>query len=104
MVHGLAGVRTGIKDNAIAGLGNTLGQRNLVRLAGDFGQQPSIRLGEARKVRIVSFRNDKHVNWSLRIDVTECKGAFRFEHLCRRHLTSSYLAEQAVSHGPDTNV
>jgi hypothetical protein len=41
--HRLPGVAASIKDNAITGLGNTIGTRDLVSLSGHLRQQLSIR-------------------------------------------------------------
>ena len=76
MANGLAGVTARIKDNAVTGLGNALGDRDLVCLGRYLGQQPVVRACQTRQVRIVRFGNDEHVNRSLRIDVAKCDRAF----------------------------
>jgi len=43
VVHRLPGIAAGIKDNAITGLGDTIGKRDLVSLSGQFRKQLRIR-------------------------------------------------------------
>ena len=93
MRDGLAGVTARIEDNAIPGLRNALGQSYLMCLGHDLGQQPVAGCSQPHQVRIVRFRDDQHVNWSLRIDVTKCKHAVSFEHPRGRDLTGRDFAE-----------
>ncbi len=76
VVDRLPGVTARIKDNAVTGLRNALSERDFVGLCHHLSQQPAaVRGGEPCQVRIVRFRNDEHVNGSLRIDVAKCKRA-----------------------------
>jgi hypothetical protein len=93
MVDGLPGLTARIKDNAVTRLRNALSERDFVGLRSYFGKQARIRRGEARQVRIVSFGNDQHVNWGLRIDVAKCKRPFGFTHTGSRDLASNDSAE-----------
>ena len=93
VVDGLPGVTARIKDNAVTRLRNALRERDFVGLCSDFGKQAWFRRGEARQVRIVSFGNDQHVNWGLRIDVAKCNRAFAFKHARSRDLASDDSAE-----------
>ncbi len=93
VIDGLPCVTARIKDNAVTGLRNALGERDFVGLCSYFSQQLGVRGSQARQVRIVRFGNDQHVNWGLRIDVAECKRAFCFKHTCCRHLASHDSAE-----------
>ena len=93
MRDGLAGLTARIKDNAIPGLRNALGHGYLVRLGDNLRQQPVTGRGQPHQVRIVRFRDDQHVNWSLRIDVTKCKHALSFEYPSGRDLAARDFAE-----------
>lgn len=93
VVYGLPGMAAGIEDNAISSLGDTIGQRDLVRLGRHLGQQTVPGGGEAGQVRIVRLGNYQHVNRRLRIDVAKCKRVLAFQHACRRDLTSRDSAE-----------
>ncbi len=73
---GLTGMTARIKDNAVTGLRNALGERDLVRLGRHLGEQRAVGGRKACQVRIVILGNDQHVNGSLRIDVAKCKRAF----------------------------
>lgn len=51
-------VTTRIKDNAVTGLRNALGERDFVGLCSYFSQQLGVRGSQARQVRIVRFGDD----------------------------------------------
>jgi hypothetical protein len=89
----LASVTARIKDNAISGLGDALRHGHIVRLPGNLGQQVIRGRSEAGQVRIVSFRDDEHVNRSLRIDVTKSKRALSFKKPGSRDLPGHDFAE-----------
>ena len=93
VVDGLSGVTARIKDNAVPRRRNALRERDFVSLCSYFSKQVCIRRGETRQVRIVSFGNDQHVNWGLRIDVAKCKRPFGFTHTGSRDLASYDSAE-----------
>ena len=89
----LAGLTACIEDNAIPGLRDALRHGYFVRLGHDLGQQPVAGCSQPHQVRIVRFRDDQHVNWSLRIDVAKCKHALGFEHSRRRDLAGHDFAK-----------
>ena len=93
VIDRLPGVTARIKDNAVTRLRNALSERDFVGLCNEFGKQAWFCRGEARQVRIVSFGNDQHVNWGLRIDVAKCNRAFAFKHARSRDLASDDSAE-----------
>lgn len=89
----LPGMAARIEDNAVTSAGDTLGQRDLMRLCHHLGQQPVSGRHEAGKVRIVRLGNYQDMNRRLRIDVTKCERVLAFEHTARRDLTSRDSAE-----------
>jgi hypothetical protein len=100
----LPGVTARIKDNAVTRVSDTLGHGYLVRPLRDLCQQAVARGRQAHQVRIVSLRYYQNMNRRLRIDIAKCQRALGFEHASSRNLTARDLAEEAIGHGPDTNV
>jgi hypothetical protein len=71
MLDRLAGLGTSVEDNPVTALGDTLGDRNLVGVLRDGGQQALFGRSELSQIGVVRPRDDKHVNRSLRIDIAE---------------------------------
>ena len=93
MVNSLAGLATGIEDNAVTGIRDALGNGYLMCLGRDLGEQAVSSRREPDQVRIVSLGNHEHMNRRLRVDVAKCKRALAFEHSCRRQLAGRDSAE-----------
>lgn len=90
--HRLASVSTRVEDHTIAGLGDALSHRHLMRLGRDFGEQALVG-GDGGQVAMVIARNHEHMNRRLRIYVAECNRAGTFEDYRRRDLTGRDSAE-----------
>ena len=93
VVDGLPGMAARIEDNAIAGAGDALGERDLVRLGGHLGEEAVSGGREARQVSIVRLRNYENVNRRLRIDVAKCERPLAFDDSRRRDLTGRDFAK-----------
>jgi len=100
----LASVRAGVEDDPVAVGGDALGDRHLAGVANQVCQQPGVGRRELGHVRVMLARDDKHVYWRLRIDITECQCARISRDYGRGYLSGSNAAEQAVRHGADLNV
>jgi len=89
----LARVTARIKDNAVTGVGDTLGDRHLMCLRRDLSEQPVAGSGQAGQVAMVRFWNDEHVNRRLRVDIAECERALGFQDARRRQFAGRDFAE-----------
>ena len=67
----LAGQRAGVKDDPVAVVGNALGDRHLMRVGDEVGQQPCFGGGKLGQARVMFARNHKYVNRCLRVDIAE---------------------------------
>jgi hypothetical protein len=97
--HGLASVGAGVEDDPVPVRGNALRHRHLMSLRGHLVQQATARRGDRGKIRQVHSRDHQHVDWSLRIDVTESDSVFTFQHQVRGQVTGGDTAKQTVRHG-----
>ena len=71
MLDGLAGIGASVKDNPVAALGDTLGDRNLMGVRHDGGQQALLGRSEFSHIGVMRPWDHEHVNRSLRIDIAE---------------------------------
>jgi len=67
----LAGPRAGVKDDAVAVVGNALGDSHLMRVGNKVGQQPCFGGGKLGQVRVMFARNHQYVNRCLWVDIAE---------------------------------
>jgi len=96
----LAGARAGVEYDPVAVVGNALGDRYLMRVRDEVGEQPWFGGGEFGQVCVMCTRNHEYVNGCLRVDIAE-RHCSRFGRDYRRgHLSGCYAAEQAIRHGP----
>jgi hypothetical protein len=95
---GLACIGAGVEDDAIAVPADPLRLRDAVHSGDHLTEQPTVRGGERRDVRIVLLRDDEHVCRSLRVDIAEGQDPIRFKHRGRRDFAGHDGAEQAFSH------
>ena len=93
MVDGLPGIAARIEDNAITGVGDALGQRDLVRLSRHLSQNAVSGGRKAGQVRIVRPGNYQNMNRRLRIDVAKSDRVLAFEHALSRDLPGRDPAE-----------
>jgi hypothetical protein len=100
----LPGVRPGVEDHAVAVSGDPLGQRHLMGVGDDVGQQSVTRRPELGQGGVVGPRDHQDVDGRLRVDVTEGDRPRSSRHDGRRDVASGNAAEQTVGHVPDLNV
>lgn len=94
----LAGVGAGVDDDPVSVPGDALGDRHLMRVSDDLGQQAGIGRGQVRQTGVMLARDDQHMNRCLRVDIAEghCSRISRDDG--RGYLRGSNAAEQAVRH------
>jgi hypothetical protein len=95
----LASARAGIEDDPVAVAGNALGDRHLMRVSNEVGQQPRFGGGEFGEIRVMFARDHKYVNRRLWVDIAERHCSLISRDDGRGYLSGSYAAEQAVRHG-----
>ena len=100
MADRLASAGACIEDDAVTVLGDSLGDRNLMRVGDEVGQQPCFGGGEFGQIRVMCARDDKYVNRCLWVDIAERHCALISRYYGRGYLSGCYAAEQAVGHGP----
>jgi hypothetical protein len=96
----LAGARAGVKDDSVAVVSNALGDRHLMRMGNQVGQQPCLSGREFGHVCVMSTRNHKYVYRRLWVDIAERHCPRIGRDYRRGYLSGCYAAEQAVGHGP----
>lgn len=96
--HCLPGLGTGVEDETVTAFADTLGHRDMVRLAHNLGEQPARCACERRRALIVVLGDDQNVHGRLRVDIAEGHRAVRLQDLVSREFPGSNLAEQAVWH------
>ena len=104
VADGLARVRAGIKDHAVAALPDALGDRDIVGMRDDLRQQAVLGLGQLAEAGVMGTRDNEDVYRCLRIDVTERDGPIVAGHYRRGNIGCGNAAEQALGHGADLNV
>lgn len=104
MLDGLAGVGAGVEDNPVTALGDALGDRNLMGVRRDGGQQALLGRSQFGQIGVMRPWDYKHVNRSLRIDIAEGDRPLITRNYRRRYFGGGYGAKQAVSHAEDLNV
>jgi hypothetical protein len=104
VIHGLAGLRSGIEDDAITGVSDALGDCHLVRVGDDVGQQPVPGKRQLGQVGVVLPSYHKYVYGSLRINVAEGDSPRISGHYGRWYVGGGDATEQAVRHAEDLNV
>jgi len=100
MADRLASAGAGIEDDAVAVVGDTLGDRHLMRVGDEVGQQPRFGGGERGQIRVMFARDHKDVNGCLWVDIAERHCPLISRDYGRGYLSGSYAAEQALGHGP----
>jgi RNA polymerase sigma-70 factor (sigma-E family) len=95
----LASAGAGIEDDAVAVVGNALGDGHLMRMGNEVGQQVCFSSGEFGQIRVMRARDHKYVNRCLRVDIAERQCSLISRDDGRGYLCGSYAAEQAVGHG-----
>lgn len=98
MIDSLPAVGTGIEHDPVAVSGQALGDRHLVRVRDQVGQQAAARRAQLGQIRVVGARDNEHVYGCLRIDITEGDRPVITGHYDRRYLVGGNGAEQAVRH------
>jgi hypothetical protein len=98
MADRLAGGWAGVEHDAVA-VGNALGDRHLMRMGDEIGQQISFSGGEFGHIRVMCARNHKYVNRCLRVDIAESHCSLISRDDGRGYFSGSYTAEQAIGHG-----
>jgi hypothetical protein len=104
MLDGLAGVGASVEDNPVTAIGDSLGDRNLMGMRRNRGQQALLGRSEFSQIGMMRPRDDKHVNRRLRIDIAEGDSPLIAGNYRRRYFVGGYGAKQAVSHAEDLNV
>ena len=96
----LACARAGVEDDPVTAIRNALGDRHLMRVGYEVGEQTRLGSGEFGQIRVMGARNHKYVNRCLWVDIAERHCALISRDYGRGYLSGSYAAEQAVRHGP----
>ena len=104
VADGLARVRAGVKDHAVAAIRDALGDRDIVGMRDDLRQQAVPGHGQLAQADVVGTRDNENVYRCLRIDVTERDGPIVAGDYRRGNIGRGNAAEQAVGHGADLNV
>ena len=95
---GLPGLCTCVEDDPVSAIGYALGYRYLVSMRDDIGEEPLTSGRQLGQGRVMIARDHEDMDWSLRIDVTECNRARIARHDSRRYLGGGNATEQAVGH------
>ena len=100
----LAGVGASVEDDPVTGIGDTLGDRNLMGVRCHCGQEAVLGRGELSQIGEVRPRDNEHVYWCLRIDIAEGDRPVVTRHYRCRYFSGGDGAKQAVRHAEDLNV
>jgi hypothetical protein len=104
VAHGLAAVSAGVEDDPVARIGDTLGDRDLMRMGREVGQQAVSGRHELSQIGVVDSRDNEHVYGGLRIDIAEGDRPLRARNYRCWYLGGRDGAKQAVWHALDLNV
>jgi hypothetical protein len=104
VIHGLATVRPGVEHDAVPSVRDALGDRYLIGMGDDVGQQPVAGGRERGQVRVMAASYHEHMYGSLRIDVAEGDRPRMSGHYGRWYVGGGDPAKQAFRHAEDLNV
>ena len=96
--HGLATMYTGIDDETIPGIGDSLQFRNVVAGQHQMSEQPDIRILHFGNRRHMFSGDDERMSWRLRINVVERDDHIVFIDERRWNGSPDDLAKDAVAH------
>ncbi len=104
MAHRLAAVSAGVEHNPVARIGDTLGDRDLMRVGCDVGEQAVSGRRELSQIGVVGSRNNEHVYGCLRIDIAEGDRPLGARNYRCWYFGGRDGAKQALRHAVDLNV
>jgi len=104
VAHGLAAVSAGVEDDPVARVGDSLGDRDLVRVGGEVGQQAVPGRSEISQIGVMCARDNEHVYGCLRIDIAEGDRPLGARNYRCWNLGGRDGAKQALWHAEDLNV
>lgn len=98
MVDRLPGLRAGVEDHSVAGVGDALGDRHRDGVRHQLPQQARLGRAQFREIRVVLSRDDQHVDRRLRVYVSKRDDTGIRRDDRRRCLAGRNTAEHAIRH------